>query len=220
VIVDRQLALARAEIARLAVADERLRIARDLHDLLGQGLSLIALKAQLARRLLPTDPARAAVEVADIEGVSRRALEDVRAAVCGYRRLRLEGELGGARVALEAAGVFTEVDHQAGDLPGDIDETFAWSVREGATNVVRHAHARKTVIRTRRQGPTAVLEIVDDCAQSASETDSLSPTAAIGSGLAGVAERAAAIGGRVEAGPQPDGGFRLAVIVPLVPSPS
>ena len=169
VIVNRQLEQARAEIARLAAADERLRIARDLHDLLGHGLSLIALKSQLAGRLLPTDPARAAVEVSDIEGVSRRALEDVRAAVSGYRRISLDGELEGALIALEAAGVATDVDHQAGRLPAEVDEAFAWSVREGATNVVRHARARTTVIRTRRADRAAVLEIVNDEVRSADD---------------------------------------------------
>ncbi len=220
-MVNRQLEQARAEIARLAAADERLRISRDLHDLLGHGLSVISLKAQLAGRLLPVDPTRAAVEVADIEGVSRRALGDVRAAVGGYRRLRLDGELEGALIALEAAGVATDLDHQAGILPDIVDETFAWSVREGATNVVRHAHARKTVIKTRRDDGTAVLEIVNDDGRSTSAADGGSGGGTpAGSGLTGLAERAAAIGGRVEAGAQPDGGFRLAVIIPLATNPS
>jgi two-component system sensor histidine kinase DesK len=221
VIVNQQLEQARAEIARLAAADERLRIARDLHDLLGHGLSLISLKAQLAGRLLPVDPDGAAVEVAEIEGVSRRSLEDVRAAVGGYRRLRLEGELEGAMIALEAAGVATDVDHHAGILPDEIDEAFAWSVREGATNVVRHAQARKAIIRTRREERVAVLEIVNDDARSTTEADAQSRgQARSGSGLAGLTERAAAIGGRIEAAPQPDGGFRLTVTIPLAMTPS
>jgi two-component system, NarL family, sensor histidine kinase DesK len=221
VIVNRQLALARAEIARLAAADERLRIARDLHDLLGHGLSVISLKAQLAGRLLPVDPARAAVEVTDIEAVSRRSLGDVRAAVGGYRRLRLEGELEGALIALEAAGVATDLDHQAGILPDEVDEAFAWSVREGATNIVRHAQARKAVIRTRRQERAAVLEIINDDARPRSQTGARSARETRpGSGLAGLAERAVAIGGRIEAAPQPEGGFRLAVIIPVAADPS
>ena len=216
VVVNRQLAMARAEIERLAAADERLRIARDLHDLLGQGLSLISLKAQLAGRLLPTDPARAAVEVADIEGVARRALEDVRAAVGGYRHLTLDGELGGARAALEAAGVTTEVDHEVGALPDNLEEVFAWAVREGATNVVRHGHARTTVIRTRREDRTVVLEIVNDGPSSAGRERVPSALGTeTGSGLAGLAERAGAVGGRVEATAEPRGGFRLLVVIPL-----
>jgi two-component system sensor histidine kinase DesK len=204
------------EIARRAAADERLRIARDLHDLLGNGLSLIALKAQLAGRLLPTDAALAAVEVADIEAVSRRALEDVRAAVGGYRRLTLDSELVGARAALLTAGVTTEVDHRVGSLPDDCEEAFAWSIREGATNVVRHGQARRAVIRTRRAYGAALLEIVNDRVRSTSAEDLWpAPGYRTGSGLAGLAERAGAIGGRVEAAPLPDGGYRLAVVVPL-----
>jgi two-component system sensor histidine kinase DesK len=217
VVVNRQLALARVEIVRLAAADERLRIARDLHDLLGHGLSLISIKAQLAGRLLPDDPVRAAAEVTDIEGVSRRALDDVRAAVGGYRRVRLDGELIGARAALDAAGVTMDVDHAAGRLPDDVDEAFAWSVREGATNVVRHARARNVVIRTRRGVGSAVLEVLDDGTRptDGAAVDSVVVTARPGSGLAGLAERAGAIGGRVEAGARSEGGFRLAVVIPL-----
>ena len=204
------------EIARLAAAEERLRIARDLHDLLGNGLSLIALKAQLASRLLPTDAALAAVQVADIQAVSRRALDDVRAAVGGYRRLTLDDELVGARAALETAGVTTEIDHRAGSLPDEYKEAFAWSIREGATNVVRHGRARRAVIRTRRADGEALLEIVNDGLRSTTDPRlSPGPGSRSGNGLAGLAERAGAIGGRVEAAPLPDGGYRLAVVIPL-----
>jgi two-component system sensor histidine kinase DesK len=216
VIVNNRLADARAEIARLAAADERLRIARDLHDLLGHGLSVIALKAELAGRLLPGDPTRAAAELADIEGFSRRALGDVRAAVSGYRHLDLDGELVGARATLEAAGVATEVDHQAGRLPPQTDEIFAWSLREGVTNVIRHARASGVVIRTRRTDLEASLEILDDGPPSRAQSPVLAdPGTGPGSGLAGLAERARAVGGRVEAAPRPGGGFRLAVTVPI-----
>jgi two-component system sensor histidine kinase DesK len=112
--------------------------------------------------------------------------------------------------------VAIDVDLQAGSLPDDVDEAFAWSVREGATNVVRHARARQAVIRTHRTDGAAVLELVDDGPRSASEHGGTSVVAPHpGSGLAGLAERAGAIGGRVEAAPRPDGGFRLAVIIPL-----
>jgi len=216
VIVNRQLALARAEMARLGAADERLRIARDLHDLLGHGLSVISLKAQLAGRLLPADPQRASVEVGDIELVSRRALEDVRTAVSGYRRLRLDSELLGARFALEAAGVTTEIEHNAGVLPDDVDEAFAWSVREGATNVIRHGKAHNAVIRTRREDQTALLEVINDEKRAGDQVEPLQTSGSErGSGLAGLAERAAVIGGRVEAAPTAEGGYRLAVIIPL-----
>ena len=105
-----ELTEARAELARTAVAQERERFARDLHDLLGHSLSVIAIKAELAGRLLPGDPERAATEVADVEGVARTALGEVRDAVSGYRRPTLAGELEGARVALAAAGIAVTVE--------------------------------------------------------------------------------------------------------------
>ncbi|QFZ74465.1 sensor histidine kinase [Streptomyces fagopyri] len=105
---------ARATVAQLAANEERLRLARDLHDLLGHSLSLITLKSELAGRMLPGRPEEAAQQVADIEQVSRQALVDVREAVTGYRRPRLSGELAGAQVALTAAGV-------TADLPTEQD---------------------------------------------------------------------------------------------------
>ena len=89
-----ELTEARAELARAAVAQERERFARDLHDLLGHTLSVIALKAELAGRLLPGDPERAAAEVGEVEQVARQALSEVRDAVSGYRQPTLEGEIG------------------------------------------------------------------------------------------------------------------------------
>ena len=99
----------RAELARMAVADERLRIARDLHDLLGHSLSLITLKAELAGRLIGADPDRAAREVTDMEAVARRSLGEVRAAVTSYRQPTLAAELAEARQMLAAAGMDAEV---------------------------------------------------------------------------------------------------------------
>jgi two-component system sensor histidine kinase DesK len=219
VIVYDQLAVARAEVGRLAATEERLRIARDLHDLVGHGLSLIALKAQLAGRLLPADARQAAIEIADIEHVSRRALEDVRAAVGGFRRLRFAGELLGARAALEAAGVMTEIHHQADPLPEVTDEAFAWCVREGATNVIRHAQARKVMIRTRREPGMVSLEFLNDGPRPTSEEAARDPQTRAGSGLVGLAERAVAIGGRLESGPSPGGGFRLVMTIPVETGP-
>src|SRR6185312_775970 len=91
------------ELARLAVAEERLRVARDLHDLLGHTLSMIALKSELARRLVAQDPERAAQEIAEVEGVARQTLREVREAVAGYRHPTLQSELEGAQQLLEAA---------------------------------------------------------------------------------------------------------------------
>src|SRR5215208_2344756 len=113
VVTVRELRTAREELARLAVAEERLSFARDLHDLLGHSLSLITLKSELAGRLLPTAPEKAATEVRDIEGVARRALREVREAVAGYRQPTLDRELEHAREILEAAGIACRSENKA-----------------------------------------------------------------------------------------------------------
>ena len=137
-----ELRQTRAELARVAVAGERLRIARDLHDLLGQSLSLITLKAELSRRMLDTDTTSAAREMAELEAVARQSLSDVREAVAGYRQPDLVAELGAARQLLAAAGLSCQISTPADlSLPADVDTVLAWTVREGITNVVRHARA-------------------------------------------------------------------------------
>lgn len=210
-----QLCEARGEVARLAAADERLRIARDLHDLLGRSLSLIVLKSELARRVGERDGdrdvERALAEVRDIEAVARESLADVRAAISGYRRRGLAEELDGARTVLTAAGVEVVVRMSAEPLPDAVDGLFGWAVREGVTNVVRHARAGKVTITAGRDRDDAALEIVDD------GRDAEEATAGPGNGLSGLSERAAAAGGTVDAGPRDGGGFRLAVRVPLPP---
>ena len=206
----RELDRARVELARLAVAEERLRFSRDLHDLLGHSLSVIALKSELAGRLVPGDPGRAVQEVEDIERVSRQALAEVRAAVTGYRGpVALVAELDRARSALTAAGVITRIDAPSGPLPAAAEELLAWTVREGATNIVRHAGARRVVIRVHHGDGGVGVELVDDGRGAAAGPD---PGPA--NGLDGLAERVAAAEGEFEAGTAPGGGFRLAVRVP------
>jgi two-component system sensor histidine kinase DesK len=206
-----ELRAAREEIARLAVAEERLRFARDLHDLLGHSLSLITLKSELAGRLLPSAPERAAAEVRDIEGVARKALRDVREAVAGYRRPTLDGELSRAREMLEAAEVSCRIENHAGALPSATDAVLAWAVREGVTNVIRHSHAGYCEIRITREGEEVRAEISDDGRGSSPESNGV----ATGSGLSGLAERVETSGGDFEAMPLPRGGFRLRVSLPL-----
>ena len=210
---------ARAELAELAVAEERLRFARDLHDLLGHDLSLIALKAELAGKLVHSGPDRAATEIGDIRDLTRRALTQVREAVGGYRRPTLASELAGARVALEAAGIDLRVSGAEVALGDEAEAVLAWAVREGATNVIRHSGARHAEITIARSG----IEIVDDGRGAATPRDRGGAVAGDdrgagegpgGHGLAGLRERAAAVGGTVAAGPGPDGGFRLRVSVP------
>ncbi len=202
---------AREELARLAVAEERLRFARDLHDLLGHSLSLITLKSELAGRLLPAAPAKAAAEVHDIESVARRALREVRQAVAGYRRPTLDEELDGAREMLEAAGITCRIENSVDVSSTETAAVLAWVVREGATNVIRHSRARRCEIRLTRDDEEAHAEITDDGRGHPPD----SGKTADGSGLSGLAERVGALGGGFEAGPPPRGGFRLRVSLPL-----
>jgi two-component system, NarL family, sensor histidine kinase DesK len=202
-----QLQQAREELARMAVAQERLRFARDLHDLLGHSLSVIALKSELAGGLLASDPGRAAGELRDIERVARRALAEVREAVGGYRQVRLAAELAGARAALAAAGVRATVEDPPAGLPAPVQEVLGWAVREATTNVVRHSGATRCRVRFIEDGDRAAVEVTDDGHGPG--------LAGQGAGLAGLAERVAAAGGRLEAGPRPEGGFRLRVELPV-----
>jgi two-component system sensor histidine kinase DesK len=208
----RELQAARREIAQLAaaeaVAEERLRFARDLHDLLGHSLSSITLKSELAGRLLPAAPEKAAAEVRDIEGVARRALREVRDAVAGYRQPTLERELDNAREMLRAAGIDCRIENRAEVLPNGTGTVLAWAVREGVTNVIRHSRAKRCAIRLTRSSEEVRVEVSDDGRGSPLEHNST------GSGLCGLAERVAASGGNFEAGSLPEGGFRLRVSLP------
>ncbi len=211
-IRNEELSEARAELARSAVAQERERFARDLHDLLGHSLSVIALKAELAGRLLPGEPERAAAEVEEVEQVARQALTEVRQAVSGYRRPTLEGELAGARMALAAAGIEAAIRDSEATLAPDVEAVLAWAVREGATNVIRHSGAAHCTIQVGAGLTEAMVEVVDDGSGEALVFDD---GALVGHGLAGLRERSNALGGRLEAGPLRDGGFRVAVAVPV-----
>ena len=197
----------RAELARVAVAEERLRIARDLHDLLGHSLSLITLKAELSRRMLDTDTASAAREMGELEAVARQSLSDVREAVAGYRQPDLMTELGAARQLLTAAGLDCQITSPADlSLPADMDTVLAWTVREGVTNVVRHACATCAAVRITAVGQGVMAEITDN-----GQGHGPGPA---GSGLAGLGERVRQLGGSLIAGPAPSAGFRLQVTLP------
>jgi two-component system sensor histidine kinase DesK len=204
-----------AEVARLAVAEERLRFSRDLHDILGHSLTVITVKAELAGRLLDVDPARAAVEVADVERLSREALAQVRGAVAGYRDVTLPAEIASARTALEAAGIDAELPSAVDDVPADRRELFGWALREGVTNVVRHSGAR----RCRVSLTAGAVEVADDGGGAdtpGTGTGGVGVGVPVhgGHGLAGLAERAASAGGRLVVGRAPEGGFLLRVQVP------
>jgi two-component system, NarL family, sensor histidine kinase DesK len=199
VTANSQLREAREELARLAVAAERERMARDLHDVLGHSLTTITVKAGLARRLLERgDTGRAAEEVTDVEQLGRQALAEVRSTVAANRVASLGRELAGAREALRAAGIEADLPAAVDNVPPDRQQAFAHVVREGVTNTIRHSAARSCTVHLT---PTSV-EVVDDGAGSPDGTPA-------GHGLSGLTERLAAIGGWVEAGPTPTGGYRL-----------
>jgi two-component system sensor histidine kinase DesK len=210
-----ELRKARATVAHLAANEERLRLARDLHDLLGHSLSLITLKSELAGRMLPDHPDKAAQQVADIEQVSRQALVDVREAVTGYRRPRLAAELAGTQVALTAAGVTADVpaEPDLAGVPEESESALAWALREAVTNVVRHSGADRCLVQlTHRQtldGPVLELSVEDNGSGGAGVVP--------GNGLTGLTERLEKAGGSLEAG-RVKHGFRLVARVPTAPS--
>ncbi|WP_377273158.1 sensor histidine kinase [Peterkaempfera sp. SMS 1(5)a] len=198
VTANRALLDARAEVARLASDAERNRIARDLHDLLGHSLTVIAVKSGLARRLAEKDSPRAVEEITAVEVLSRQALADVRAAVSGYREVTLAGELAHARELLRAAGVVADLPTTTEAVAPAQQELFGWILREGVTNVVRHARASRCTVRL----SASSVEVVDD------GTGAAAPR---GNGLSGLTERVATAGGTVEAGPALPRGWRLRV---------
>ena len=200
------LRAAREEVARLAVAEERLRFSRDLHDVMGHSLSVIALQSQVARRLMVQDPVAAGVALSELEGVAQESLGAVRDMVTGYRQRSLGEEISGAREVLGAAGIRLDVDDTATGLPADRDGLLAWAVREGVTNVLRHSRARTCRIAIDADDAAIRLEVADD---GVGGTES-----AGGSGLRGLRERMAEVGGTLDAGPGPGGGFRLRVRLP------
>ena len=206
-----KLLMAQEEIERLATVAERERIARDLHDLLGHTLSVITLKAELAAKLTPHDPARAAGEMRDVERISRDALSEVRSAVRGYRAQGLEGELVSARVMLETAQIAFDYYAEPLTLSPAQEATLSLALREAVTNVVRHSGGTRCAVRLRQEDGVQkggaqegiVLEVQDNgCGGDAPP----------GAGLMGMRERVGALGGRVTR--EGKGGTRLTVFLP------
>jgi two-component system sensor histidine kinase DesK len=216
------LAASRDEARRLAVVAERERIARDLHDLLGHTLTAVAVKADLAGRLLDVDPARARAEIEDIRRTARSALADVRAAVTGMRSTRLAHELAAARRALDSAGIAFSVHGVPPALPEPVETALAFVLLEGVTNVVRHAHAGQCRVDF-GVADGAVTLLVRDSPQAAAAMPAAAPAAtalststpaavrpAEGHGIAGMRQRLAEVGGTLALQLGPDGGALLA----------
>jgi two-component system sensor histidine kinase DesK len=190
----------RAEVARLASDAERNRIARDLHDLVGHSLTAITVKSNLARQLAASEHSPALREISEVEQLSRQALADVRAAVSGYREVTLTGELARARELLRASGIAADMPTAADQPDAGVQELFGWAVREGVTNVVRHAKATRCSIAI----SATAIEILDD---------GTAVGAAEGNGLLGLCERAEPVGAVVNAGPVSPRGWRLRVSI-------
>jgi two-component system, NarL family, sensor histidine kinase DesK len=221
-----ELAQARETVAKLAANEERLRLARDMHDLTGQSLSMITLKSELAAKRLSKLSASAErdavlTELDDIGRVSRQTLHDIREAVSGYRRPTLAIEVITARNALEAAGVGLDDDPEltlrSGTFDPDTEAVLAWCLREAVTNVIRHSRARHCRIRLTERPGELSLEVADDGHgfTRPDEDDQPGSASPAGSGLRGVSERLSAVGGSLSLGPATNGhGFRLAATVP------
>ncbi|CAL4859233.1 hypothetical protein MMM2322_00882 [Microbacterium sp. MM2322] len=197
-----RLGVAHDELTRLAVVEERARFSRDLHDVLGHSLTVVAIKSELASRLVDLDPERAKAEMREVEQLSRDALQGLRQAVSGYREADLDAELVAARAALAAAGIDADLPVDGAAPASDVRSLFAWVVREGTTNVIRHASATRVRITLHR---TAVTIEDDGTGVSASGA------AVAGNGLRGLRERADALGATVTTGTSDLGGFLLRV---------
>ncbi|WP_188192008.1 sensor histidine kinase [Nonomuraea sp. SYSU D8015] len=206
----RQLRAVRQELAQAALAETRLRFVRDLHDLLGLSLSAIALKCDLAHRLILRDAARARAELEKVRDVSRRALADVRSVASGYHEMSLEEECGTAQSLLATAELDVRMDLRYGDLPPEVATVLATVLREGVTNVLRHSKGTFCEITVRTYGDEVRLHIVNDGVTESPEEDHW------GSGIRNMSDRVAALGGVLTAEFEGGGRFRLSARVPLL----
>lgn len=198
-----QLRRTQKELAVVAVEEERNRVARDMHDILGHSLSAISLKADLAAKLADRDPAAAVAEIHEVQTLARATLGDMRAVVSGYRQVRIASELASLRTLLPAAGITAHLPMTTDDVPERNRELFGWALREAVTNVIRHAGATNCWVML-SPGRIAI------------EDDGVGPTPRpadepAGTGLHGLAERAADAGGALRIGRSRHGGFLLEV---------
>ncbi|HEY3753301.1 MAG TPA: sensor histidine kinase [Pseudonocardiaceae bacterium] len=210
VVFARDLEDTRSELAQLAVSEQRLRWARDLHDTLGHGLSVVVLKLELVERLGEKDPARASAELRDARTLLRESIGEMQSVVAGMRDVSLDGEIANAQTILESAGVVTTTDIAPVTLDSQVAETLAWIVREGATNVLRHSDSTHCDINLRVDRGRAVLTLSNN---GPAIKVTRSPSG--GHGIRGMRERLHVHGGRLTAKSQKDGGFVLEASVPL-----
>lgn len=208
ILLSRELEQSRGELARVAVLEERLRFSRDMHDVLGHSLSVIALKGEVASRLASSNPELAAAEMDAVVGLARRSVDEVRGLARGYRKQSLAAEIEGGVSVLTAAGVECVADAVPPALPDEIESVFGWVVREGVTNVLRHSDATSCAISFDVVDGHAVLDVSNNGVRKKSEDG-------MGNGLAGLVERLAAVGGTLAGTHVPGGGFRLKASAPL-----
>lgn len=204
-----QLAAARETQARLAVAEERLRFGRDLHDVLGRNLAVVALKSELAAQLAQRGRPEAVEHMVEVQRIARESQREIRSVVRGYRTADLHTELAGARSVLEAAGIDCRIEYgPAARLPSDVQSALGWVVREGTTNVLRHAQgAAACTMSLRTAGPAEALLVMEN--DGASEV-----TPGAGTGLTGLKERLAGLNGTLTTEQHSGGHFRLTARVP------
>jgi two-component system sensor histidine kinase DesK len=213
-----ELDRAREIQASLAVAEERFRFSRDLHDVVGRTLSAIALKAELAAQLARRGQDTAIDEMLEVRRVAQESLAELRAVVGGYRSANLDVELAGARSLLASAGIECRMIGESGWLPEQVQTPLGWAVREGVTNVLRHSDARNCTIALRAgDGGTVTLTIENDGVRGEPAPDG--GRVRFGGGLVGLAERAAGLGGTVAADRLREL-FRLTVELPARPAPA
>ncbi|MFE9645500.1 sensor histidine kinase [Streptomyces sp. NPDC006365] len=203
-----ELDAARETRTRLAVAEERLRFGRDLHDVMGRNLAVIALKSELAVQLARRERPEAVEQMIEVQRIAQESQKEVREVVRGYREAELGAELAGAQGVLNAAGISCTVTGSTAGLPAAVQSALGWVVREATTNVLRHGNAERCDVSLRAAGGLAVLTVENDGAPP----DSRGGT---GSGLAGLRERLSAVDGTLEAGPAGGGMFRVVAQVPL-----
>ncbi|MFI6945021.1 sensor histidine kinase [Streptomyces sp. NPDC050422] len=195
--------------ARLAVAEERLRFGRDMHDVMGRNLAVIALKSELAVELAQRGRPEALDQMVEVQRIARASQQEVRDVVRGYREADLTTELAGAQGVLRAAGIECAVTGGGGTgLPGPVQSALGWVVREAATNVLRHGDPDHCMIRLDVTADEVVLNVENDGAPATAPGGT-------GSGLAGLRERLGALDGALEAGPAEEGLFRLSARIPL-----
>lgn len=206
----------RAEVARMAVFQERLRVARDLHDLIGYSLSSVTLKSELSYRLLPENPQRARQQVAETLDIARQALADVRKVASGYREMSLATELRSARSVLKAADINVQADITCDPIPQPMNTVLAAVLREAITNVLRHSKAQRCVIRVTRQAGSVWLEVSNDGVDAVRSASRFGD----GSGLGNLAARLEVIDGRLATDVRDGAWFRLVAQAPAPPETS